>query len=105
VSYSGKLSGLKAFKFVEERVNHDNIAYRTDSVAGAAAAIAAGLGLGYLPCMLGDLSPDLVRAGAVEPELNDQLWLLTHPLRGTTSGRRSEAEISSTSFLFQTAQP
>jgi DNA-binding transcriptional LysR family regulator len=79
VSYSGKLSGLKAFKFVEERVSHDNIAYRTDSVAGAAAAISAGLGVGYLPCMLGDLSPDLKRVGPVEPELNDQLWLLTHP--------------------------
>jgi DNA-binding transcriptional LysR family regulator len=79
VSYSGKLSRLKAFNFVEERVDHDNIAYRTDSIAGAAAAIAAGLGIGYLPCMLGDLSPDLVRVGAVEPELNDELWVLTHP--------------------------
>jgi DNA-binding transcriptional LysR family regulator len=79
VSYGGKLSGLKAFNFVEKRVRHDNIAYRTDSVAGAAAAIAAGLGVGYLPCMLGDLSPDLLRVGAVEPALNDELWLLTHP--------------------------
>jgi DNA-binding transcriptional LysR family regulator len=133
VSYSGKLSRLKAFNFVEERVDHDNIAYRTDSVAGAAAAIAAGLGVGYLPCMLGDLSPDLLRVGAVEPKLNDELWLLTHPdirksgricafmthcveaisknrhlvegLRGTPSRQRSEAEISSTSLLFQTAQP
>ncbi|TCU02118.1 LysR family transcriptional regulator [Rhizobium sullae] len=130
VSYSGKLSGLKAFKFVEERVNHDDIIYRTDSVAGAAAAIVAGLGVGFLPCMLGDLSPDLVRVGAVEPQLNDELWLLTHPdIRksgriyafmthcieaigkrrdlvegrlGTTSGQPSEADINSTSLLFQT---
>lgn len=79
VSYSGKLSSLKASRFVEERVDHNNIAYRTDSVAGAAAAIAAGLGAGYLPCMLGDLSPDLVRVGAAEPELSDELWVLTHP--------------------------
>lgn len=79
VSYGGQLSGLKAYAFVEERVHPDNIAYRTDSVAGAAAAISAGLGVGYLPCMLGDVSPDLVRVGAIEPELDDQLWLLTHP--------------------------
>lgn len=79
VSYSGKLSGLKAVGFIEGRVCQDNIAYRTDSVAGAAAAIAAGLGVGYLPCMLGDLSPDLVRVGPVEPDLKDELWLLTHP--------------------------
>lgn len=79
VSYGGKLSGLKASQFVDERVHHDNIGYRTDSVAGAAAAIAAGLGVGYLPCMVGDLSPDLIRIGAIERELKDELWLLTHP--------------------------
>ena len=79
VSYGGELSSLKAYSFVEERVHRDKIAYRTDSVAGAAAAIDAGLGVGYLPCMLGDVSPGLVRAGDIEPELNDELWLLTHP--------------------------
>lgn len=79
VSYRGQLAGLKAHRFVEERVHRDNVAYRTDSVAGAAAAIDAGLGVGYLPCMLGDISPGLVRAGDIEPELDDELWLLTHP--------------------------
>ncbi len=79
VSYGGKLSGLKASGFVEARVPRDAIGYRTDSVAGAAAAIAAGLGVGYLPCMLGDLSPDIQRVGPVEPALDDDLWLLTHP--------------------------
>ena len=79
VSYGGKLSGLKAAEFVAARVSPDAIGYRTDSVAGAAAAIAAGLGVGYLPCMLGDLSPDLERIGPIEPALNDDLWLLTHP--------------------------
>lgn len=79
VSYGGKLSGLKAAELVAERVSPDAIGYRTDSVAGAAAAIAAGLGVGYLPCMLGDLSPDLERVGPIEPALNDDLWLLTHP--------------------------
>lgn len=79
VSYGGQLSGLKAAAFVDERVHSGEIAYRTDSVACAAAAIDAGLGAGYLPCMLGDTSPGLIRVGAIEPKLNDQLWLLTHP--------------------------
>ncbi|MBB3267484.1 DNA-binding transcriptional LysR family regulator [Azospirillum sp. OGB3] len=79
VSYGGMLSGLTAAEFVDGRVPRDNIGYRTDSVAGAAAAIAAGLGVGYLPCMLGDLSPDIERVGPVEPALTDDLWLLTHP--------------------------
>ncbi|MEH0196343.1 LysR family transcriptional regulator [Caulobacter sp. CCNWLY153] len=79
VSYGGRLSGLKAADLVGTRVPADSIAYRTDSVAGAAAAIAAGLGVGYLPCMLGDLSPDIERVGPIEPALSDDLWLLTHP--------------------------
>ncbi|WP_184717490.1 LysR family transcriptional regulator [Caulobacter sp.] len=79
VSYGGRLSGLKAAELVAARVSPDDIGYRTDSVAGAAAAIGAGLGVGYLPCMLGDLSPGIERVGPIEPMLNDDLWLLTHP--------------------------
>ncbi len=78
VSYSGGLSGLKATGYVESRVAARCIAYRTDSVAAASAAIAAGLGFGFLPCMLGDITPGLVRVGPVVPELQDELWLLTH---------------------------
>ena len=79
VSYSGALSVLKARRFVDERVPGGSIGYRTDTVAGAAAAVAAGAGVAYLPCMLGDPDPRLRRVGAIERELDDQLWLLTHP--------------------------
>ncbi|MBS7600873.1 LysR family transcriptional regulator [Pseudomonas sp. RC2C2] len=78
VSYSAALCGLKATSYVESRVAAEHIAYRTDSVAAASTAIAAGLGFGFLPCMLGDITPGLVRAGPVVPELQDELWLLTH---------------------------
>ncbi|MFJ4345715.1 LysR family transcriptional regulator [Pseudomonas sp. NPDC089401] len=78
VSYSGGLCGLKATRYVECRVPAQHIAYRTDSVAAASAAIAAGLGFGFLPCMLGDITPGLVRVGPLVQELQDELWLLTH---------------------------
>jgi DNA-binding transcriptional LysR family regulator len=78
-SYGSGLSALRAFKFVEERVPHEKIAYRSDSVAGMKAAIAAGIGVGFLPCMHGDISTGLVRVGPVEPDLSDELWVLTHP--------------------------
>lgn len=78
VSYSRALCGLKATGYLEKRVTADCISYRTDSVAAASAAIAAGLGCGFLPCMLGDITPGLVRVGPVVPELQDDLWLLTH---------------------------
>lgn len=78
VSYSAALCGLKAVSYVENRVDSSCISYRTDSVAAANAAIVAGLGFGFLPCMVGDITPGLVRVGPVVPELQDELWLLTH---------------------------
>lgn len=79
VSYGRGLAGLKAYAFVNERVPKENIVYRSDSVAGVASAIAAGMGIGFLPCMHGDLINDLVRISPIEPEVYDELWILTHP--------------------------
>ncbi|MFV3326878.1 LysR family transcriptional regulator [Pseudomonas sp. NY15372] len=79
VSFSHGLSGLKAFEFVRANVSEPRIVYRSDSVAGVAAAIAAGIGIGLLPCMHGDLVPELKRLSPVQPEVYDELWVLTHP--------------------------
>lgn len=79
VSFTGNLAALKAVSFLEQRAVSQRIIYRTNSVSGAAAAIKAGVGAGYLPCMLGDLSPEMTRLGPPEPALGDELWLLTHP--------------------------
>lgn len=78
-SYGSGLSRLRAFKFVEGRVPREKIAYRSDSVSGVAAAIAAGMGVGLLPCMHGDFMPNLVRISPVVPDVFDELWILTHP--------------------------
>ncbi|TCM71238.1 LysR family transcriptional regulator [Rhizobium sp. BK068] len=78
-SYSGSLSRLRAAKWIEQAVPFENIVYRSDSVVSIAAAIEAGIGIGYLPCMLGDINKNLKRLGNVEPDLSDELWVLTHP--------------------------
>lgn len=78
-SYGSSLSGLRAYGFVEKRIASSNIAYRADSVLGVTAAICAGTGIGLLPCMHGDLVPSLVRISAIQPEVYDELWILTHP--------------------------
>lgn len=79
VSYTGHLVGLDAVAYLNKRVAPENILYRADSVAAVSAAITAGMGIGLLPCMLGDITPGLIRMSAVVPELDDELWLLTHP--------------------------
>lgn len=79
VSYAASLSNLKAAHYLESRVASRNISYRSNSVAAIGAAVAAGLGVGFLPCMHGEIMPGLVRVGPIVTELNDELWLLTHP--------------------------
>ncbi|UAX95957.1 LysR family transcriptional regulator [Ensifer adhaerens] len=79
ISYGSGLKGLRAFSFVEERVAAQNIIYRADSVLGVASALCAGGGIGFLPCMHGDLVPSLVRVSAVQAQVYDELWILTHP--------------------------
>ena len=79
LSYGKNLSGLKAHGFVEQRVPGEKIIFRSDSVAGMATAIAAGIGIGFLPCMHGDSIAGLLRIGPIEPDVSDELWILTHP--------------------------
>jgi DNA-binding transcriptional LysR family regulator len=68
--------------------------------------VEAGLGIGHLPCFIGDRSPELVRLGTPVPEFSADLWLLTHPdlrhsprvrvfldfVAGEVAARRAEIE-------------
>ncbi|MDL2402524.1 LysR family transcriptional regulator [Rhizobium mayense] len=79
VAYGSELSSLTASKLIETRVAPDKVVCRVDSIEAAAAAIAANIGLGYLPCISGDTQPRLTRVGPVEASISSGLWLLTHP--------------------------
>lgn len=48
-----------------------------DDVALRATALEAGLGVGLLPCHLGDARPGLVRSGSLEPVRQGEVWLFT----------------------------
>jgi len=53
-----------------------------------AKAVQCGLGLGTLPCFVGDALPGVVRIPGCEPYSNYELWMLTHPdLRDTARHR------------------
>ncbi|WP_298963376.1 LysR family transcriptional regulator [uncultured Roseibium sp.] len=48
-----------------------------------------GLGMAYLPCMMGDLEPDLRRVPSARAVPHTSLWVLTHPdLRDSVRLRR-----------------
>jgi DNA-binding transcriptional LysR family regulator len=79
VSLGENLATMKVFRFVQEHVPAERIAYKVNTVLGMAEAIEQGLGIGHLPCFIGDAQPGLVRLGAPNPEFAAGLWLLTHP--------------------------
>jgi DNA-binding transcriptional LysR family regulator len=52
---------------------------RLDDVALRATALEAGLGVGLLPCHVGDSRPGLTRVGSMEPVRQGEIWLFTRP--------------------------
>ncbi|HEY1941516.1 MAG TPA: LysR family transcriptional regulator [Roseiarcus sp.] len=68
----------RARRWLEETVGPGRQACRIDSVLGMAEAAVAGVGAALLPCFLGDVRPELVRAGPLLAELDVDLWILTH---------------------------
>jgi len=84
VGLGDNLAGMKVARALRDGVPPARQAARFDGVMGLAAAVRAGLGIGHLPCFLGDADPALRRLAAPEPDFASDLWLLTHPdLRNT----------------------
>ena len=79
VALGDDLAGLKAARFVRDRVPQERIVYKVNTPLGLAEAIEAGVGIGHLPCFIADRRPGLVRLAPPDPEFAADLWLLTHP--------------------------
>ena len=79
IGYGDALSGVRAGRWIAQNVGLNLIRCRVDSILGVAQAIAAGIGVGVLPCFIGDRTPGLVRFGDRLPSFGDAIWLLTHP--------------------------
>ena len=79
VSLGDNLATLQAVQFVDAHVSPERIGYKVNTVLGLAEAIEHGLGIGHLPCFIGDARPAIVRLGPLNPAFAADLWLLTHP--------------------------
>lgn len=79
VSLGDSLGALKTVKFVQENVPPERVGYKINSVLGLAEAVESGIGIGHIPCFIGDVRPSLVRLGPPDDDYAADLWLLTHP--------------------------
>jgi DNA-binding transcriptional LysR family regulator len=53
VCYGGELAAVPLARFMSEHAGEAEVAFRANSVGSVHSAVAAGLGLGVLPCVLG----------------------------------------------------
>jgi DNA-binding transcriptional LysR family regulator len=79
VSLGDNLAMLKAVRFLQEHVAPELIAYKINTVLGLAEAVEAGIGIGHLPCFIGDQRAILTRLSPPNPDYAADLWLLAHP--------------------------
>ncbi|WP_152047546.1 LysR family transcriptional regulator [Aureimonas psammosilenae] len=78
VALGESLGSMQVVKHALGHAGPNGPAYRVNSVLGLGEAVEAGLGLGHLPCFIGDKRPGLERLGAPEPAFAADLWFLTH---------------------------
>lgn len=78
-----RLQDAKLEQWMEHHGLKAACVYRVDTLVGILSAIRSGMGVGILPCYLGDQQPDLVQLSDPIAELEYDLWFLMHPdLRG-----------------------
>jgi DNA-binding transcriptional LysR family regulator len=73
------LGHLAQARWFAAHVPPERAALRADSLLGMADAVRAGIGLGLLLCLLAERDGDLVRLAPPPPDLDTQVWILTHP--------------------------
>jgi DNA-binding transcriptional LysR family regulator len=75
VGYADRLTYVPAFAWLDEAAGSGAGVTRADDAGTIRSAITAGLGVGVLPCVLGDRAPELVRFG--EEVSREGIWLVS----------------------------
>ncbi|WP_137154299.1 LysR family transcriptional regulator [Rhizobium sp. FKL33] len=77
VALGEDMAALRAVRaFVN--ISPEKIVFRANSVLALAQAVEGGIGVGHLPCFIGDRNPAMRRLSEIRPDMGDDLWLLTH---------------------------
>ena len=93
------LAHLAQARWFATHVPRERVALRADSLLGMVEAVREGIGLGMLLCLLAEPEGDLVRLAPPPPELDTQVWILTHP-----DLRRVQRIKALTDHLYETLQ-
>jgi DNA-binding transcriptional LysR family regulator len=76
VALDGRMGQVPASQWLVARSSEADVRVRSNSLTNLVSNLRAGLGLGALPCILGDGDPDLVRCFPPPAELRSEMWLI-----------------------------
>ncbi|MGL5115274.1 MAG: substrate-binding domain-containing protein, partial [Beijerinckiaceae bacterium] len=79
IGFGDSIGSIGPARWLGRTVPANRIGYRLNTVLGLSQAIESGLGIGMLPCFIGDASEKLRRLVAMPFTFDASLWLLTHP--------------------------
>ena len=77
VAYTESRAGLPQSRWMAEHIPVERIVLRSNHTGMMVSAVKSGIGLGLLPCYLGDAEPGLCRLQTVA-SLGHEMWILTH---------------------------
>ncbi|WP_136417926.1 LysR family transcriptional regulator [Herbaspirillum sp. ST 5-3] len=78
VSWDDSWADLPMAKWMKTTFRDKPPALACNSLQAQYAAVRSGLGVGMLPCFIGDGDPTLQRLGGIQPSLSRDLWLVYH---------------------------
>ncbi len=79
VDWDRRLASKPAFVWLDQRVPGRRIVARGLSTTDVFHAVVHGVGIGALPCIVGDAEPSIVRILDSPRETWSNVWLLAHP--------------------------
>jgi DNA-binding transcriptional LysR family regulator len=79
IAFNEHTSIARALKWLKVNVDEARIVYKANTLVGLAETASAGVGLALMPCFVGAGVPGLVQLSPPIPEVEGELWLLTHP--------------------------
>lgn len=79
VGLDDSLAHLAAARWLAAHIPPERVALKANTLIAVRDAVRAGMGLGILPCFLGDAARDLRRVQPPFAEPASGLWLVTHP--------------------------
>ena len=79
IGFGDAIGSIGPARWMSRAVPASKVFYKLNTVLGLSQAIEAGLGIGFVPCFIGDKAPGLTRLLQTPMVFDASLWVLTHP--------------------------